>query len=51
MFLIVNVLSRKNDMNRAIHTSRDTIELSRGSASHAVNFAKLGLAYLIELDR
>ena len=43
--------ARKNDMNRSIHTSSDTIERSRNSASHATNFARLGLAYLVELDR
>ena len=43
--------ARKNDMNRSIHTSNDTIERSRNGASHATGFAKLGLAYLVELDR
>ena len=33
-------------MNRSIHTSSDTIERSRNSASHATNFAKLGIAFL-----
>ena len=42
--------ARKNDMNRSIHTSGDTIDRSRNSASHATNFAKLGIAYLVELD-
>ena len=40
----------KGDMNRKIHTKGDTIEVSGGDASHAVNFAKLGIAYLLELD-
>ena len=43
--------ARKNDMNRSIHTANDTIERSRNSASHATNFAKLGIAYLVELDQ
>lgn len=43
--------ARKNDMNRSIHTSSDTLERSRNSASHATNFAKLGLAFLVELDQ
>jgi bacterial leucyl aminopeptidase len=43
--------AKMREMNRAIHTSRDTLEVSRNSAFHASNFAKLGLAYMIELDR
>lgn len=43
--------SKKGDMNHNIHTSRDTIEQSRGGSLHAVKFAKLALAYAIELDR
>ena len=43
--------ARKNDMNRSIHTANDTIERSRNSAGHATNFAKLGIAYLVELDQ
>jgi len=43
--------AKKGDMNRAIHTNRDTISLSRGNANHAAKFAKLGLAYLVELDK
>ena len=43
--------ARKNDMNRSIHTASDTIERSRNSASHATNFAKLGIAFLVELDQ
>jgi leucyl aminopeptidase len=38
-------------MNRHIHSKRDTISRSGGHALHAVKFAKLGLAYVIELDR
>jgi leucyl aminopeptidase len=43
--------SRKNDMNRRIHTAQDTIDQSGGNATHAANFSKLALAYVIELDR
>jgi len=40
----------KNDANRYIHTKNDTIENSGGNAKHSVLFAKLALAYLVELD-
>lgn len=40
----------KNDMNGKIHTSKDIIEQSGGNADHAAKFAKLALAYVIELD-
>lgn len=43
--------AKKNDMNRKIHTSNDTLEVARGVADHPVKFAKLALSYLIELDR
>ncbi len=43
--------SKKGDMNHNIHTSRDTIEQSRGGSLHAVKFAKLALSYAVELDR
>lgn len=43
--------SKKNDMNNHIHSSRDTIEQSRGGSNHAVKFAKLGLSFVVELDR
>ncbi|MFZ9001357.1 MAG: M20/M25/M40 family metallo-hydrolase [Bacteriovoracaceae bacterium] len=36
--------------NKKIHSARDTIEQSRGTADHAVNFAKLGLAYALEMQ-
>ncbi|EQC43196.1 hypothetical protein M901_3110 [Bacteriovorax sp. DB6_IX] len=38
-------------MNRHIHTSRDTLDNMGGTADHALKFAKLALAYVIELDR
>jgi leucyl aminopeptidase len=43
--------AKKGDMNRKIHTSKDTLEVARGVADHPVKFAKLALSYLIELDR
>ncbi|MDH5581230.1 MAG: M20/M25/M40 family metallo-hydrolase [Bdellovibrionales bacterium] len=36
--------------NKKIHSERDTIEHSRGTAEHAVNFAKLGLAFAMEMQ-
>ena len=43
--------SRVPDMNGKIHTQQDTLHLSGGHAEHATHFAKLTLAYLIELDQ
>ena len=43
--------STKQTMNRHIHTKRDILKLSGGHALHAVHFAKLVLAYLVELDQ
>lgn len=43
--------SRKGDMNRHIHSRRDTIEKSDGHARHAAKFAKLALAFVVELDK
>lgn len=43
--------AEKGDMNRNIHSSRDTISQSGDNALHAQKFARLGLAYLIELDK
>lgn len=42
--------SRKGQMNRHIHTSRDTISQSNNNAEHARKFARLGVAYVVELD-
>ncbi|MFI5390990.1 MAG: M20/M25/M40 family metallo-hydrolase [Bacteriovoracales bacterium] len=39
------------DYNPDIHTERDTLDKSKDSASFALNFAKLGIAYLVELDK
>ncbi|MGE5185509.1 MAG: M20/M25/M40 family metallo-hydrolase [Acidobacteriota bacterium] len=43
--------SRKHDMNRKIHTTGDTLETSDANAHHAIKFARLGLAYAIELAK
>lgn len=43
--------TRKREMNRNIHTSRDTLDRMGGTADHALKFAKLTLAFVIELDR
>lgn len=45
--------SRKRDMNGHIHTSRDTIDLTRsgGTADHAEKFARLGVAFLVEMGK
>ena len=43
--------SRSRDMNKQIHTKRDTLELSGNNADHAVKFARLGAAYAIELAK
>lgn len=43
--------ARMNDMNRNIHTARDTLSVSGSNATHAAKFAKMALAYVVELDR
>ncbi len=43
--------AEKGDMNRHIHTNRDTIEQSDGHARHAAKFARLGVAFALELDQ
>lgn len=43
--------ARKRDMNDMIHTRYDTFEKMGENANHAAKFAKLGLAYVIELDQ
>lgn len=43
--------SRKGDMNRNIHTNRDTLEQSRGTALHATKFAKMAVSFVVELDK
>ena len=41
--------SRKNQYNPTIHTPNDTLEMSDNNAAHAVKFARLGVAFAIEL--
>lgn len=43
--------ARMNDMNHNIHTARDTLSVSGGNASHAAKFAKMAVAFVVELDR
>lgn len=43
--------SRMGDMNHNIHTANDTLKVSNNSADHAVKFAKMGTAFLVELDK
>ncbi|MEK7232251.1 MAG: M20/M25/M40 family metallo-hydrolase [Elusimicrobiota bacterium] len=38
-------------MNRAIHTERDTLAASGGDARHSVAFAKLAVAFAVELAK
>lgn len=39
------------DINPRIHTSQDTLENMGGDASHALKFAQLALAYMIEVAK
>ncbi|MBC7713472.1 MAG: M20/M25/M40 family metallo-hydrolase [Rhizobacter sp.] len=43
--------AKMDDMNHNIHTAKDTLSVSGGNASHAAKFAKMALAYIVELDR
>ncbi|MFA6236787.1 MAG: M20/M25/M40 family metallo-hydrolase [Bacteriovorax sp.] len=43
--------STMDNMNHKIHTANDTLSVSNNNASHAVKFAKMALAYIVELDR
>lgn len=36
--------------NPAIHTAHDTLENSGGHATHALKFARLAAAYMVELS-
>lgn len=38
-------------MNHKIHTANDTLAVSNNNANHAVKFAKMALAFIVELDR
>lgn len=40
-----------NGYNPSIHTKGDTLDKSQNTATHAMKFAKLGISYLIELDK
>jgi leucyl aminopeptidase len=41
--------STMEDINRHIHTARDTLESAGGDAKHAAKFAKLATAFVVEL--
>lgn len=43
--------STMGDINRNIHTSRDTLETAGGDAKHSAKFAKLGAAFVVELAK
>lgn len=43
--------AKKADMSPYIHSTRDTVENLGKNANHAAKFAKMALAYVVELDR
>lgn len=43
--------ARSKQMNRSIHTRNDTLERSDNNTSHAVKFARLGVAYAVEMGK
>lgn len=43
--------STMNDINHKIHTPKDTLDNLGGDASHALKFAKLGIAFMMELAK
>ena len=43
--------SKMHEYNGKIHTAKDTLSVSENHADHAIKFAKLALAYIVELDR
>lgn len=43
--------SKMDSYNSNIHTANDTLSISNNNASHAIKFAKMALAYIVELDR
>lgn len=43
--------SKMHEYNENIHTAKDTLEVSENHADHAIKFAKMALAYIVELDR
>jgi leucyl aminopeptidase len=45
------VEARIKQENSHIHSAQDTLDVSNNSVAHSVNFAKLGIAYVVELDK
>ncbi len=43
--------ARMNDMNHNIHTANDTLKASNNTALHAAKFARMGIAFVVELDK
>ncbi len=43
--------AKMREMNKRIHTANDLISVSGDNAEHAAKFAKLALAFVIELDK
>ncbi len=43
--------ARLREINPHIHKTTDTFEVSGNNAKHAINFAKLSLAFFVEIDR
>lgn len=43
--------TRFSTMNKKIHSSEDTLAFSDSTATHASHFAKLGLAYVVEVAK
>ncbi len=43
--------STMGDINKNIHTARDTLESAGGDAKHAAKFAKLATAFVVELAK
>jgi leucyl aminopeptidase len=41
----------EKDMSKTYHTDKDTIDISGGHSEHALNFARLGMAALVELAK
>jgi leucyl aminopeptidase len=42
--------AKKGDSNRHIHSDKDTLSRSGDNADHAQKFAKMGVAFVLELD-
>jgi leucyl aminopeptidase len=43
--------SKMHEYNSNIHTPRDLLSVSENHADHAIKFAKMATAYIVELDR